>query len=65
MVDYMQLFPLAYFLLENCGSELPVSINPLWYEVETWISNSPCQMKLTGDIVNLIVSLCPRTVFGP
>lgn len=55
MADYMQLFPLVYFLLENCGSELPVSINPLWYEVETWISNSPCQMKLTGDIVNLIV----------
>ena len=43
-------FPLAYFLLENCGSEPPVSINPLWYEVETWISNSPCKMKLTGDL---------------
>ena len=31
-----------------------MNINPLWHEVETWTSVSPCQMKLIGDIVNLI-----------
>ena len=32
-----------------------VICNPLWYEVETSISVSLCQMKFIGDIANLIM----------
>ena len=33
-------------LLENCRSELAMRMSTLWYEVETWINDSSCQINL-------------------
>ena len=32
-------------LPENCRSELAMSMNTLWYEVEIWINDSSCQIN--------------------
>ena len=65
MVGSMRLFRFS-FLFGNFRRELAVSIiDPLWYEVETWISDGPCQMKLIVTAANLIMWRFPRMVSGP
>lgn len=41
-------------LLENCRSELAMRMSTLWYEVETWINDSSCQIKMIDNITSLI-----------
>ena len=58
MIGYMQPLWFSHFLFEKCGSQVATNINPMFYEVETWISDSTCQMKLK------ILWLCLGTFSG-